>query len=75
MKHSKRYSRTGTGVNLMCGDKVMFYIPSRRGNFHTTSCSECGMDVRTWGDSPEKDVVEEFDGKIPIGYGRVRYTC
>ena len=59
MRHSKRYKRTGTGVELFCSGEVIADSPYRDSNFSITNCVKCGMDVITIGHSPETDKVKE----------------
>lgn len=58
MRHKKRYKKTGNGVALMCGDKIIASSPYRNSNFSMKPC-ECGMTVETIGTSPETDIVKE----------------
>lgn len=59
MKHKKHYKSSGTGVVLLCGNKVVAESPTRNSNFSMEPC-ECGMEVRTIGCSPETDEVQEI---------------
>jgi len=52
MKHKKQYHRTGKGVGLLCGDKVI------QSNGYRLS----GMYVQTQGNSPDTDIVIESAG-------------
>ncbi len=59
MRHKKRYKRTGIGVELLCGDKIVADSDaSYLVNWHLSPC-ECGIDVSTTGDSPATDRVQE----------------
>ncbi len=59
MKHTKRYKRTGTGVELLCGDKVVAENKATCfANWQLSPC-ECGIDVMSTGCSPDTDRVYE----------------
>ncbi len=66
MKHNKRYKRTGTGVDLLCGTEVIADNPYRGTNFSVYGCPICGMEVRTIGCSPDTDRIQEL---IPVKIG------
>ena len=59
MKHKKRYKRTGVGVELLCGTRVIADNNNRFTNFSITGCLLCGGEIMTTGDSPDTDMVFE----------------
>ncbi len=59
MKHSKRYKKTGTGVELLCGTEVIVDNPHKGTNFSVHGCPICGMCVETIGCDPNTDRVIE----------------
>ena len=60
MKHTKQYARTGNGVGLLCGNKLVASSPHRSVNFSIEPC-ECGMEVKTVGCSPDTDKIQEYE--------------
>ena len=64
MKHRKRYKRTGIGVELLCGSKVMAASPYRLTNWQLSPCGLCGTEVETIGCSPDTDRVHERSKRI-----------
>lgn len=61
MRHRKRYKNIGTGVELLCGNKVIAFDDyTYLANWQVCPCPECGMDVQTIGSSPETDKVQEI---------------
>ena len=70
--HRKQYCRVGNGVTFMCGDIEILTISNRLGTFDIDACPVCGMAVRTSGDCPDRDYVEEYPCTIPKAYGTMR---
>ena len=67
MKHTKRYKRTGVGVELFCGAEVIASSSSIFANFENRVCPICGLDVMTAGHSPATDLVWESQSKFKLG--------
>ena len=60
MQHTKRYKRVGTGVELLCGNKVVAETDKTYlCNWQLSPCP-CGVEVWTIGHSPETDEVMEY---------------
>lgn len=51
-RHTKQYTRTGSGVELRCDGKIVASSSCRGVNFSLSSCPGCGMEVQTIGYSP-----------------------
>ena len=68
MKHSKRYRRTGDGVELLCGNKIIASNGFRLANFSISRCPNCDMYVETTGSSPDTDSIWEIINPPTYGW-------
>ena len=58
--HKKIYNTVGTGVYLSCEGVPVIKSQMANANFSLNPCWYCGQDVKTTGNSPETDKIQEY---------------
>jgi len=58
-RHRKYYHKYSNGVSLRCGNDTVVSNTDKTANWQLSNCPGCGMEVQTFGNSPEKDKIQE----------------